>query len=115
MSQAKQKEIPGYCALCWSSCGCVSVVEDGKLVEVLTPHGGARMRGRINDSLDPKVVRATAGWWQECKPLSLEGYDAASDAGANYNRMISNAVADPIGGCTPNKSYLCEVGKAAAL
>ncbi|MGR8920765.1 MAG: molybdopterin-dependent oxidoreductase, partial [Gammaproteobacteria bacterium] len=24
----------GYCALCWSSCGCVSVVEDGRLVAV---------------------------------------------------------------------------------
>ena len=29
-----QKRIPGYCALCVSSCGCISVVEDGKLVAV---------------------------------------------------------------------------------
>ena len=28
------RRIPGYCALCWSSCGCISVVEDGKLVAV---------------------------------------------------------------------------------
>ena len=28
------QRIPGYCALCWSSCGCISVVEDGKLVDV---------------------------------------------------------------------------------
>ena len=28
------QRIKGYCALCWSSCGCVSVVEDGKLVAV---------------------------------------------------------------------------------
>jgi anaerobic selenocysteine-containing dehydrogenase len=28
------RRIPGYCALCWSSCGCISVVEDGRLVAV---------------------------------------------------------------------------------
>ena len=28
------QRIPGYCALCWSSCGCISVVEDGRLVAV---------------------------------------------------------------------------------
>lgn len=29
-----QDRVRGYCALCWSSCGCVSVVEDGRLVAV---------------------------------------------------------------------------------
>lgn len=29
-----QERVHGYCALCWSSCGCVSVVEDGRLVAV---------------------------------------------------------------------------------
>ena len=28
------QRIPGYCALCTSSCGCISVVEDGRLVAV---------------------------------------------------------------------------------
>ena len=28
------RRIPGYCALCWSSCGCISVVEDDRLVAV---------------------------------------------------------------------------------
>jgi anaerobic selenocysteine-containing dehydrogenase len=28
------QKIQGYCALCWSSCGCISVVEDGRLVAV---------------------------------------------------------------------------------
>ena len=28
------ERIPGYCALCTSSCGCISVVEDGRLVAV---------------------------------------------------------------------------------
>ena len=28
------ERIPGFCALCRSRCGCVSVVEDGRLVAV---------------------------------------------------------------------------------
>jgi anaerobic selenocysteine-containing dehydrogenase len=28
------QRVPGYCALCRSRCGCISVVEDGKLVAV---------------------------------------------------------------------------------
>ncbi|MGR8949872.1 MAG: molybdopterin-dependent oxidoreductase, partial [Gammaproteobacteria bacterium] len=34
MDSVMQNRHRGYCALCWSSCGCVSVVEDGKLVAV---------------------------------------------------------------------------------
>ncbi len=33
-SETATRRIPGYCALCWSSCGCISVVEDGHLVAV---------------------------------------------------------------------------------
>ena len=32
--QRNIQRIPGYCALCTSSCGCISVVEDGRLVAV---------------------------------------------------------------------------------
>ena len=36
MVAAKNAErIPGYCALCTSSCGCVSVVEDGANVNAV--------------------------------------------------------------------------------
>ena len=84
-------------------------IAEGDLVEVRTPHAGTRMRARFNKSIDPRVVRATAGWWQACSGLSEPGYDACSDEGANYNRMIANDAADPVGGCTPNKSYLCEI------
>lgn len=34
MAGPTQDRIPGYCALCKSRCGCISVVEDGKLVAV---------------------------------------------------------------------------------
>ena len=84
-------------------------IKEGDWVEVRTPHAGARMRARFAKALDPRVVRATAGWWQACESLELPGYDALSDGGANYNRMIANDGADPVGGCTANKSYLCEI------
>ncbi|MEM7468447.1 MAG: molybdopterin-dependent oxidoreductase [Pseudomonadota bacterium] len=89
-------------------------IQEGELVEVRTPHAGARMRARLTNGLDPRVVRATAGWWQACDKLSLSGYDALSDEGANYNRMIGNDSADPVGGCTANKSYLCEIKRLAS-
>lgn len=89
-------------------------ITDGELVEVRTPHAGARMRARLVKSLDQRVVRATAGWWQGCEPLELDGYDPCSDEGANYNRLIANEGADPIGGCTANKSYLCEIRRLSA-
>ena len=33
-AEGATQRIPGYCALCWSSCGCISVVENGRLVAV---------------------------------------------------------------------------------
>ena len=89
-------------------------IEEGELVEVRTPHAGTRMRARFVKTLDERVVRATAGWWQACEPLDLAAYDPCSDEGANYNRMIANDGADPIGGCTANKSYLCEISRLPA-
>ena len=32
--RAGETRIPGFCALCRSRCGCISVVQDGKLVAV---------------------------------------------------------------------------------
>ena len=87
-------------------------IADGDWVELRTPHGGARMRARLVASTDPRVVVATVGWWQACEELALEGLDAESDSGANLNRVIGNQDYDPIGGCVPHKSYLCEVRKA---
>lgn len=89
-------------------------ISEGDWVDVRTPHAGARMVARFAPAMDRRVVRATAGWWQPCDGLSVPGYDAESDEGANYNRMIGNEHADPVGGCTANKSYLCEVTPAGS-
>jgi len=84
-------------------------ISDGDWVRLSTPHARARMRVRLSASLDPRVVRARAGWWQDCEPLDADGYDAENDGGANLNRTIGNADYDPIGGCVPHKSYLCDI------
>jgi anaerobic selenocysteine-containing dehydrogenase len=34
MAEANRDRVPGYCALCKSRCGCISVVEEGRLVAV---------------------------------------------------------------------------------
>jgi len=34
MMQSKYNEISGYCALCWSRCGCISKIQDGILISV---------------------------------------------------------------------------------
>lgn len=90
-------------------------IADGDWVRLATPHASARVKARFATSLHLRVVRATVGWWQSCEPLGLPGYDAASDAGANLNRLIGSGDVDPIGGCEPHKSYLCEVTPLSSL
>lgn len=89
-------------------------IADGDWVRVTTPHASARMRARLAATLEPRVVRATVGWWQSCDARELPGYDAESDEGANLNRMIGNENPDPIGGCVAHKSYLCQVARLSA-
>jgi anaerobic selenocysteine-containing dehydrogenase len=88
-------------------------IKDGDWVKLTTPHGRALLRARFTSTLDPRVVRASAGWWQSCAPLSLPGYDAMQDHGANLNRAIGNEQSDPVGGCVAHKSYLCNIERAA--
>ena len=72
------------------------------------PRATMRARARLNGSLAPDVVWTQFGWWQACEPLSLPGYDVAGGGSANYNALIDTAVADPISGTVPLRSYLCE-------
>ncbi len=80
---------------------------------LVTPHGRVRAKARFSSSLHPKVVSATHGWWQACEALSLPGYDAGSEEGANVNAVIGNDAVDPISGSVPHKSYLCQIVRLA--
>jgi hypothetical protein len=62
------QHIPGFCALCRSHGGCLSVVEDGRLIAVAPdPHQPGPRRGV-----------------QACAPLGLPGYDVDGPGGADH-------------------------------
>ena len=84
-------------------------IEDGDWIRVVTPHGEVMGRAHLKEGIDPRVVSATAGWWQACDELGLPGFDAAEGKGANLNAAIGNEEADPISGSVPHRSYLCDV------
>ena len=87
-------------------------ISDGDWVVIETPHGRARARARLNESLDARVVCGQHGWWQGCDPIGAPAYDVYAAAGANFNLLIGAAAADPISGSVPHRAYLCEVRPA---
>ena len=89
-------------------------IADGDWIRLATPDGAMRARAKLRDSLDPRVVSATHGWWQACAALDLPGYDATAPEGANVNGVIGNDATDPISGSVPHRSYLCEVSRIAS-
>jgi anaerobic selenocysteine-containing dehydrogenase len=84
-------------------------IREGDWVEIRTSNGRARMRAKFDASLDQRVVSAQYGWWQGNDELGLPAFDAFTDAGANYNRLISDERADPVSGSTGLRSSLCEI------
>jgi anaerobic selenocysteine-containing dehydrogenase len=86
--------------------------DDWVLVE--TDRATMRARARLNGSLAPDVVWTQFGWWQPCEPLGLAGQAVTGPGSANYNALIDTAVADPVSGTVPLRSYLCEVRRATS-
>jgi len=85
-------------------------IANGDWIRLTTPHGEMQARARFKKHLDPRVVSATAGWWQACTALDLPGFDAVAKDGANLNGVVGNEASDPISGSVPHRSYLCEIG-----
>jgi len=88
-------------------------IAEGDWLQVETPHGQLRGRARLREHLDPRVVSATAGWWQGCSALGLSGFDPLGPESANLNGAIGEEATDPISGSVPLRSYLCEVSALA--
>lgn len=84
-------------------------IAEGDWVEIHTKNGRARMCTKFDLSLDRRVVSAQFGWWQGCDELGLPAFDSLADAGANYNRLVSDEHADPISGSTGLRSLTCEI------
>lgn len=87
-------------------------IADGDWVEIRTRHGRVRMRAKLDAALDRRVASAQYGWWQGNDTLGLPAYDALSDEGANYNRLIDDAQADPVSGSTGLRSSMCEIARS---
>ncbi|MDB5531067.1 MAG: hypothetical protein JWR51_4170 [Devosia sp.] len=84
-------------------------LETGDWTEIETQYGRARMRVKLDNSLDPRVVRASYGWWQANKQLALPGYDAFSGEGSNYNLLVGNDRLDPVSGAAAHRSQSCRI------
>ncbi|MBI3092174.1 MAG: molybdopterin-dependent oxidoreductase [Candidatus Tectomicrobia bacterium] len=89
-------------------------IADGEWVAVETFHGSVRLKASLSTRLDPRVVVAQHGWWQECPGLDLPGFDPFSSSGANINLVYTNDQVDPITGSVPFKSFRCRLRKLAA-
>ena len=88
-------------------------IGDGDWVNVETSAGKVTLKAKYTDTLHPKVVCAPYGWWQDCAPLSLPGYNAFSPKGANVNLTVANKHIDPISASVPHRSAMCRISKAA--
>lgn len=86
----------------------------GDWVRISTPLGSVRARAKLNSSLDPQVVCAQHGWWQDCPELGLPGYPPFGPGSANLNLVLSQSPSDPVGGNSPLRSSVCEITPLAA-
>lgn len=84
-------------------------IQEGDWLYVRTPHNEIRMRAKYDGTLDPRVVWAQYGWWQNNEELGLQGFDALSDKGSNFSRLISDELTDPVSGSSALRSYVCDI------
>ncbi|MGE0725951.1 MAG: molybdopterin dinucleotide binding domain-containing protein, partial [Alphaproteobacteria bacterium] len=84
----------------------------GAWVRVETPRGAMRVRARLNEALDPRVVVGEHGWWQSCAELGEPGYPMYGAGNANFNATVDATVRDPISGTPSHRANLCEVTPA---
>lgn len=89
-------------------------LEDGDWAIVETPSGQVRLRVRLNDALDDRVVLAEFGWWEDCPPLGLNLTPSAGTATSNMNDALSDASRDPVSGSVPLRATLCDIRRDQA-
>lgn len=89
-------------------------LEDGDWAIVETPSGQVRLRVRLNDSLDDRVVLAEFGWWEDCPPLGRNVSPPAGVATSNMNDALSDASRDPVSGSVPLRATLCDIRRDQA-
>jgi anaerobic selenocysteine-containing dehydrogenase len=84
-------------------------IKAGDWVRIRTPDGSAVARAKLVTGLSPDTVFGQHGWWID-GPIGTP-YDAGHALAANLNQIMSTAVADPVSGSIPLRSWWCEVEK----
>ncbi len=80
---------------------------DWAIVE--TARGPARLTVRLNPALDPRVVVAEFGWWEDCPPLGRGDTAATGPLTHNINAVLGDAARDPVSGSVPLRATLCDI------
>lgn len=84
-------------------------ISDGQYVRILTRAASVRMRARFDATMRRDVVVAEYGWWQGEPNIGLPGYPHLSEAGPNYNLLVTDERRDLISGSIPLRSTACDV------
>lgn len=85
----------------------------GDWVSVRTAKGQARLRARIDPTLQDGVAIADFGWWEDCPPLARDGLPLTGPASSNINDALSDDDRDPISGSVPLRAVACEITREA--
>jgi anaerobic selenocysteine-containing dehydrogenase/ferredoxin-NADP reductase len=89
-------------------------LEEGDWAVVETSAGQVRLKVRLNEALDDRVIIAEFGWWEDCPPL---GYDPIQPVGfptSNTNDALSDTTRDPVSGSVPLRATTCDIRKEEA-
>ena len=81
---------------------------DGDWTLVETRGGTARLRARLDPTLDPRVVVAEFGWWEDCPPVGRER-SGPGDPASNLNSVLGDRETDPVSGSVPLRAITCEI------
>jgi len=90
-------------------------LDSGEWAVVETPMGGVRLRVRINEALDDRVVVAEFGWWDGCMALGRERTAPVGSHSSNINSILSDKNRDPVSGSVPLRAVACEIRPERAL
>lgn len=81
----------------------------GDWVLVRTSYGSARLRARIDEDLDDRVIIAEFGWWAGCHALGRRPTLSSEGPSNNVNDALSDADRDPISGSVALRATLCDI------
>ena len=89
-------------------------LEDGDWAIVETSTGQVRLRVRLNEALDDRVVIAEFGWWEDCPPLGRDLIPPLGIQTSNINDALSDVTRDPVSGSVPLRATICDIRRDEA-